>query len=84
MTTPITPEFIAERIQETYPDARVSARDMTGTADHWEVEVVSSAFEGKLPIERHRMIYGCFEEELKGPIHALTLKTQTPQQAEQA
>ncbi len=77
----MTAEQISERIQQALPDARVQVNDLTGTRDHWEVQIVSSAFQGKMPIARHRMIYDIFSEEMKGPIHALTLKTLTPEQA---
>jgi stress-induced morphogen len=57
---------------------QVVAEDMTGTLDHWRAVVISPAFEGKLSIKRHRLVYGALEEEMRGPIHALTLETYTP------
>lgn len=75
------PEDIAARIRESLPDARVQLTDLTGTLDHWEARIVSAAFEGKTPIERHRLVFDALAEEMKGPIHALTLKTLTPAQA---
>jgi stress-induced morphogen len=72
---------IQTKILAALPDARVELRDLTGTADHWEAVVVSAAFEGKSLIERHRMVFSALSEEMKGPIHALTLKTYTPDQA---
>lgn len=82
----ITARLIEDRIREALPDAEVVARDMTGTADHWEVRIVSAAFEGKLPLARHRLVYAMFEAEMEGsnaPIHAMTLRTLTPAQAAQ-
>lgn len=69
---------IESKIKAAIPDAQVTLRDLTGTADHWEAEVVSAAFAGKTPIQRHRMVFDALAEEMKGPIHALTLKTRTP------
>jgi len=69
---------IEAKICGSLPDARVELRDLTGTEDHWEAVVVSEAFAGKSLIERHRMVFAALAEELKGPIHALTLKTFTP------
>ena len=57
---------------------RVEVTDLTGTKDHYKAVVVSEAFDGSLPIKRHRLVYGALEEEMKGPIHALTLETYTP------
>lgn len=45
---------------------------------HFQVEVVSAAFEGKSRVERQRMVYGVLAEELSGGVHALALKTSTP------
>ena len=74
-------EEIAAKIRAALPDAKVELRDLTGTADHWEAVVVSAAFAGKSLIERHRMVFAALSEEMKGPIHALTLKTRTPEEA---
>jgi stress-induced morphogen len=74
-------EAIEAKIRAALPDARVELRDLTGTADHWEALVVSAAFAGKSLIERHRMVFAALSEEMKGPIHALTLKTKTPEEA---
>ncbi|RMH38195.1 MAG: BolA family transcriptional regulator [Deltaproteobacteria bacterium] len=75
------PQDIESKIRAALPDARVTLRDLTGTRDHWEATVVSAAFEGKSRIERHRIVFDALAEELKGPIHALTLKALTPAQA---
>ena len=70
-------EIIA-KIQASIPGADVEIIDLTGTGDHLEAHIVSKAFEGKSLVERHRMVYEALQEELKGPIHALALKTTTP------
>jgi stress-induced morphogen len=66
-------EDIAARIRVALPDARVELRDLTGTEDHWHATVISSGFAGKSLIERHRLVMAALAEEMKGPIHALTL-----------
>jgi len=45
---------------------------------HFQVTVVASAFEGKSRLERQRMVYGILAAELADRVHALTLKTLTP------
>lgn len=77
----MNPDDIAAKIVAAIPDARVELKDLTGTKDHWEAVIVSGAFDGKSLMERHRMVYAALSEEMKGPIHALTLKTLTPDQA---
>lgn len=48
---------------------------------HFQVTVVSSAFEGKSRLERQRMVYGVLAAELADRVHALTVKTMTPEEA---
>lgn len=74
-------EVIIAKIQAAIPDAAVAMSDLTGTEDHWKATVVSEAFRGKSPIQRHRMVFDALAEEMKGPIHALALETWTPEQA---
>ena len=74
----IQPEEIHTRILEALPGAAVEIRDLTGTADHYEVRVVAEAFAGLGLIERHRVVYAAFQDVLGGPLHALSLKTLAP------
>jgi stress-induced morphogen len=71
-------EDIVAKIRASIPDAQVELQDLTGTADHWKATIVSHAFAGKTLMQRHRMINAALAEELKGPIHALTLEVKTP------
>jgi stress-induced morphogen len=72
------PDAIIERIRAVLPDAQVELKDLTGTEDHWEATIVSAAFVGKSPVERHRMVYAALADELRGPIHALSLILRAP------
>jgi len=74
-------EAIAERIRAALPDARIELTDLTGTEDHWQATVISSAFAGKSLIERHRLVMAALAAEMKGPIHALTLDVKSPDEA---
>jgi BolA family transcriptional regulator, general stress-responsive regulator len=49
-----------------------------GGETHFRVYIVSTAFEGKSRIERHRMINAMLAAELAGSVHALAIKAQTP------
>lgn len=44
---------------------------------HFKVILVTNAFNGKLPVKRHQMIYGLLAEELRTQVHALALHTYT-------
>ena len=71
-------EEIRKRVAGALPDARVDIRDMVGDKDHYEMVVVSSAFEGKTTLQRHKMVYAPLKDLLGGTLHALALKTVTP------
>jgi stress-induced morphogen len=77
-----TPEKIQSLVEAAFPGAQAQVRDMTGTLDHYELLVVSKAFEGKGLVERHRMVYAALGPAVGGEIHALSLKTLTPLEAE--
>lgn len=47
---------------------------------HFKVAVVSESFEGKSRVERQQMVYRALAAEMKTDIHALSLKTLTPQE----
>jgi stress-induced morphogen len=74
-------ETIVARIREKLPDARVELEDLTGTEDHWRATVISTVFAGKTLLERHRLVMSALTEEMKGPIHALTLDLKSPDEA---
>ena len=74
----MSPDEITAKIRAALPDAVVTLEDLTGTKDHWKATIVSAAFAGKSLIQRHRMVMAALAEELKGPIHALTMDVRTP------
>jgi BolA family transcriptional regulator, general stress-responsive regulator len=52
-----------------------------GGETHFRIYIVSDAFGGKSRIERHRMINATLAAELAGPVHALAIKAQAPNEA---
>ena len=79
----ISAEEIKATLTQALPISLVETQDLTGGGDHWQLIVVSPAFEGKGLIDQHRMV----NEALKVPmgdqrIHALSLKTFSPAQWE--
>ncbi|OGH57070.1 MAG: stress-induced morphogen [Candidatus Lindowbacteria bacterium RIFCSPLOWO2_12_FULL_62_27] len=72
---------VQRRIEEALPGSKVEVLDQGG-GDHLQVTVVSAAFAGKSRMQQHQMIYGLFREEMQTEaIHALALKTFTPEEA---
>lgn len=47
---------------------------------HFKVTLVSSQFEGLMPVKRHQLLYSTLADELAGPVHALALHLYTPAQ----
>ena len=45
---------------------------------HFVLTIVSDAFAGKTPIQRHRMVYDALGELMKKEIHALSINARTP------
>lgn len=50
---------------------------------HYNLHIVSAAFEGKNTVARHRLIYAALGEMMKGEIHALAIRAQTAEEAKQ-
>jgi len=48
---------------------------------HFALVVVTKAFEGLSRVQRQRLVYAALAEEMTDHIHALELKTQTPDEA---
>lgn len=76
----ISPQEVEAMIKAELPDAQVEVQDLTGGGDHYQVTVVSSQFEGKRLVQQHQLVYGALNEAMSSEaIHALALKTSTPQ-----
>ncbi|WP_240098074.1 BolA family protein [Thermomonas flagellata] len=72
-------DTIRQLIEAGLPGARAEVRGDDGV--HFEATVVCAAFAGKRPLARHRMVYATLGERMGGEIHALQLKTLTPDEA---
>ncbi|MGP0127965.1 MAG: BolA family protein [cyanobacterium endosymbiont of Rhopalodia musculus] len=78
-------EQVEAMIKERLPDAQIVIRDIKGGGDHLEALVVSAEFEGKTRVKQHQLVYSALQEALDSEaIHALALKTYTPQTWETA
>ena len=72
-------ETIRRLIEQGLPGAHAQVQGEDGV--HFEATVVHADFKGKLPLARHRMVYATLGEKMGGEIHALALKTLTPDEA---
>lgn len=81
----MTPAEIQTALEKALPGSMIRVDDLTGGGDHFQVWVISEAFDGKSLVDQHQMVYGALKEALGSErIHALALKTYTPEQWERA
>jgi len=77
----LTPAEIEQLIMQGLPAAQVRVSSADGT--HFQAEVITSSFNGKPPLARHQMVYATLGERLGREIHALSLRTLTPDELRQ-
>ncbi len=75
----MSPAEVRRLIEQGLPSAQVEVTSDDGT--HFEARVVSPAFEGKRPLARHQMVYAALGELMGREIHALSLRTLTPDES---
>jgi len=54
--------------------------EVLGDGQHFQALVVSRAFEGKSRVQRHQLVYAALGERMREEIHALSMKTLTPEE----
>ena len=52
--------------------------EVQGDGAHFEAVVVSPAFAGASRVKRHQLVYAALGDRMKEEIHALSMKTLTP------
>lgn len=71
----LDPELLEVKDDSHRHAGHEGARDGRG---HFKVHVVSAAFEGKLPLARHRAVYAALGAMMETDIHALSIRAETP------
>lgn len=64
-------ELLNESSQHNVPE---------GSESHFRLLIVSEAFVGQSRVQRQRMVYGLLNEELAGPVHALSMRALSPEE----
>ena len=54
--------------------------EVEGDGQHFKATIVSPAFAGKRPIQRHQLVYAALGDRMREEIHALSMKTLTPEE----
>ena len=73
----VTPQQIKAWIEAGVADAQV---EIDGDGHHFNATIVSPAFAGKSRIEQHQLVYQALGDRMKAEIHALSMRTLTPEQ----
>ena len=54
--------------------------EVAGDGQHFDAVIVSPAFVGKRAIQRHQLVYAVLGDRMREEIHALSMKTLTPEE----
>ncbi len=73
----VTPESIKHGIEAGLACRHV---EVAGDGQHFEALVVSPAFEGKSRVQRHQLVYAALGDRMREEIHALSMRTLTPEE----
>ena len=73
----VSPEDIKGWIEENLEGA---SDEISGDGHHFEAEIVCAAFACKSRMQQHQMVYGALGDRMKVQIHALSMRTLTPEE----
>lgn len=76
---PIAQDELYNLIKDEFPDADIRITDLAGDGDHYSAEIISAHFLGKSRVAQHQMVYTALKGRMGGALHALALKTSSPQ-----
>ncbi|MCH2102241.1 MAG: BolA family transcriptional regulator [Planctomycetes bacterium] len=75
-------EQIEILVEDGLGEAICKARDLTGTEDHWGLEITWAGFEGLSRLEAHKAVLQVLRphmDEGSGEIHAVQITTRLPE-----
>ena len=73
----LTPEQLQQYITQGLPCAYLTVE---GDGQHFFATIVSNEFNGLRAIQRHKKVYDVLGDRMREEIHALSMKTLTPQE----
>jgi acid stress-induced BolA-like protein IbaG/YrbA len=73
----VTPESIEHSIAQGMATTQLR---VSGDGQHFEALIVSDEFAGKSMVQRHQRVYQALGDRMRGEIHALSMKTLTPEE----
>jgi len=73
-------KYIQDQLEVAFPEAHVIVSGDDGA--HFHAHIISAAFVGKTRIQQHKMVYQALGDQVGHDIHALSLTTQIPEEAQ--
>lgn len=81
-------ELIEVKLQQAFSPSKLQVKDQShlhaghegakSGGGHFDVRIVSDAFAGKRPLQRHRMVYDALDSMMHTEIHALRITAKSP------
>ena len=72
----VTPEQVQNYIAQ---GLECQFLEVAGDGQHFQAVIVSPAFRGKNRVQQHQLVYAALGERMREEIHALSLRTFTPE-----
>ena len=72
------------KIEDAFPGDEIFLTSPMGDDNHFQLLVVSERFSDKTMVERHQLIYQALGDAMQEAVHALSIKTYTPEQWQKA
>jgi stress-induced morphogen len=76
--------FIKETILSAIPDAEIHISDPHQDGQHFQALVISPSFQGMPLVKQHHMVMKAMQAAMETSVHALALKTFTPEKWQHA
>jgi acid stress-induced BolA-like protein IbaG/YrbA len=73
----VDPSSIEESIRAGLP---ITHLQVSGDGAHFEAVIVSPSFAGLSRVRQHQLVYGALGDRMRDEIHALSMKTYSPEE----
>jgi len=79
--------MIRERLEKEFSPSALEIIDdshmhaghaSAGGAGHFTVKITAEAFAGKMPLQRHKMVFAALDDLMQSEIHALSIEANSP------
>jgi len=73
----VTPESVRAGIEAGLACEHL---EVMGDGQHFQALIVSAAFDGQSRVQRHQLVYAALGSRMREEVHALSMRTLTPQE----